>query len=230
MKTYTICLVGLEKQKAAVIGGGSVALRKVSGLREAGCQVTVISPELTGGLYDLQSSGQIHWVEKSYQPGDLRTLGLGPNSLVIAATDRPEINRQAWEEALQLGCLINVADDPEHSNFILPAVVRRGELTLAVSTGGASPAMARWLRQELEAQYGEEFGMLASVLGDLRPDLIAMFESEEERRKAAFQIIESGILDVIRRQGEGPARAYAASFLKNLQASHRNERDHRTGF
>ena len=106
-----------------------MALRKVSGLREAGCQVTVISPELTGGLYDLQSSGQIHWVEKSYQPGDLRTLGLGPNSLVIAATDRPEINRQAWEEALQLGCLINVADDPEHSNFILPAVVRRGELT-----------------------------------------------------------------------------------------------------
>lgn len=217
MKTYTICLVGLENQKAAVIGGGSVALRKVSGLREAGCQVTVISPELTGDLNVLHSNGQIRWIEKSYQPGDLRALGLGPNSLVIAATDRPQINRQAWEEALQLGCLINVADDPEHSNFILPAVVRRGELTLAVSTGGASPAMARWLRQELETQYGEEFGMLAAVLGELRPELITAFESEEERRKAAFRIIESGILDVIRRQGEGPAREYAASFLKKLQ-------------
>ena len=119
MKSYTICLVGLPSRQAIVVGGGAVAARKVEGLLEADAQVKVISPLLTREIQLMASAGTIAFLPRPYQDGDLEEA-----YLVIAATDDPTVNQSVWMEAERRGCLINVVDDPQHSNFILPAVVR----------------------------------------------------------------------------------------------------------
>jgi precorrin-2 dehydrogenase / sirohydrochlorin ferrochelatase len=214
MKTYPICLIGLEDRNAVVIGGGEVATRKVGSLLEAGARVTVISPEIGQELRDLAQKGEISLVERPYQAGDLQgELFKSAPAVVIAATDAPEVNRAVWLEASQLGCLVNVVDDPEHSNFIQPAVVGYGELKISISTGGASPALARRLREKLTAEIGPEYGVLAELLAELRPALRSRFGAGEPRLQAALQMVDSEVLEIIRTQGIQAARRYLAQFL-----------------
>lgn len=209
MKTYTICLVGLEQYRSVVVGGGKVAARKAEALLEAGACVTAISPEfcaLFQNLVHLYPSLEI--IGRQYQEGDLANA-----FLVIAATNDAVINHSVWEEATRQGCLINVVDDPQRSNFILPALVRRGEVALAVSTGGASPALARRLREKLESLIGAEYGDLAAILAELRPELQARFAPGPARLEAALQLVDSDLLEVIRSQGIEAARTYALKLL-----------------
>jgi len=208
VKTYAICLIGLQPQQAVVIGGGSVAGRKVEGLLVAEFQVKVISPKLTSKLQSLASSGAITFIQRSYQYGDLDGA-----FLVIAATNDPAVNQAVWAEAVQYGCLINTVDDPQHSNFILPAVLQRGEMSIAISTGGGSPALARRLRERLENSIGPEYGTLTEILAELRPELIATFPAGEARLQAALRIVDSNILHVIQNQGRDAALTYARKQL-----------------
>jgi len=204
MKTYPVSLSGLAQRQVVVVGGGAVAARKVATLLEADARVTVISPDLTSELEALVEAGRIAALNRPYREGDLAAA-----FLVIAATDDAEVNRAVWREADRRGCLINVVDDLAHSNFIVPAVVRRGELTLAVSTGGDSPALARRLREQLEAEIGPEYGELVALLGELRPDLLARFAPGRARLAAALRLVDSDLLDVIRAEGVEAARRYA---------------------
>ena len=204
MKTYPVSLIGLAQRQVVVVGGGAVAARKVATLLEADARVTVISPDLTSELEALVEAGRIAALNRPYREGDLAAA-----LLVIAATDDAEVNRAVWREADRRGCLINVVDDLAHSNFIVPAVVRRGELTLAVSTGGDSPALARRLREQLEAEIGPEYGELVALLGELRPDLLARFAPGRARLAAALRLVDSDLLDVIRAEGVEAARRYA---------------------
>ena len=208
VKTYTICLIGQHTQQAVVIGGGSVAGRKVEGLLAAEFQVRVISPELTPKLQSLVSCGAIEFVQRPYQYGDLKNI-----FLVIAATNDPTTNQTVWAEAVERKCLINVVDDPQHSNFILPAVLKRGEMNIAISTGGGSPALARRLRERFEGLIGSEYGTLTDVLAELRPELIAAFPTGETRLKAALRIVDSDILHIIQSQGRDAALTYAREQL-----------------
>jgi siroheme synthase-like protein len=196
MKTYPICLVGLETRRAVVVGGGTVAARKVAALLEAGAQVTVISPDLAPALTALAAEGRIAAVVRPYRDGDLAGA-----FLAIAAAGDPAVNEAVWREAGRCGCLVNVVDDPAHSHFIMPAVVRRGEVTIAVSTGGASPALARRLREKLEAEIGPEYGILAEILAELRPELVARFDRGDARQAAALALVDSDLLETIRSQG-----------------------------
>lgn len=211
MKTYPICLIGLEQQRSVVIGGGAVAARKTQALLSSGARITVISPEISSPLQTLFQSGEIEWLSRPYVPGDLEGA-----FLVISATDNPEVNAAVWQEAQRLRLLVNVVDDPQHSNFILPAVVQRGELSLMISTGGASPALARRLRERLEASFGPEWGELAAILGALRPELLARFAPGQPRLEAALQLVDSELLEVIRRDGEQAGKAYARCLLEHL--------------
>ncbi|MCX6030912.1 MAG: bifunctional precorrin-2 dehydrogenase/sirohydrochlorin ferrochelatase [Chloroflexi bacterium] len=208
MKTYPICLIGLTSRPAVVIGGGSVAGRKVVALLAADASVTVISPELTPELAALAAAGRIASMGRAYRDGDLAGAWL-----VIAATDDPQVNAAVWAEAERRGCLVNVVDDSTHSNFIVPAVVRRGEVTVAVSTGGASPALARRLKEQFEALIGPEYGNLADLLAELRPELIARFSPGQPRLAAALRLVDSDLLAVIRRDGVEAARERAAVLL-----------------
>lgn len=205
MKTFPICLTGLDGRRSLVIGGGKVADRKVRALLEAGAKVTVISPSLVPELDHLSQEDRIQVLRRAYRPGDLEGV-----FLVIAATDDPALNHAVWEEAQRCGCLINVVDDPRHSNFILPAVLRRGEFTLSISTGGGSPALARRVREQLEPQFGPEYGELARLLAELRPDLLRRFASPEARLSAALALIDAGaLLSTLREEGYEAARRLA---------------------
>ncbi len=156
----------------------------------------------------MASAGAITFLPRPYQDGDLEGA-----YLVIAATDDPTVNQSVWTEAERRGCLINVVDDPQHSNFILPAVVRRGEVSVAVSTGGNSPALARRLRERIEKLIGPEYGALAELLGELRPELIADFPEGEARLQAALKVIDSDILNIIQSQGRNAALTYGREQL-----------------
>ncbi|MBC8336739.1 MAG: bifunctional precorrin-2 dehydrogenase/sirohydrochlorin ferrochelatase [Anaerolineales bacterium] len=208
MKTYTICLIGLDSQQTVVIGGGHVAARKVEGLLVADAQVKVISPVLVPELQSMVDMNTITFIQRSYQNSDLEGA-----YLAVAATDDLTVNQAIWAEAKQRGCLINVVDDPEHSNFILPAIVQRGEMSIAISTGGGSPALARRMRERLEGIIGPEYGTLVEVLAELRPELLTKHSPGRARLQAALRIIDSEILHIIQIQGKDAALIYAREQL-----------------
>lgn len=163
MPTYYPVFLKLDGREAVIIGGGEVAERKVALLLACGARVTIVSPEVTGAIQRWAQEGRIRLEQRLYRPGDLT-----PAYLAIAATDDNRVNQAVMEEARSRGVLLNVVDDAEKCDFIAPAVVQRGDLVVAVSTGGKSPAMARRMREELEQLLTPEYGDLLEVLAQVR--------------------------------------------------------------
>ncbi len=191
MSHYPISL-NLTNQKCVVIGGGAVAERKVLTLLDFGAAVTVAAPELTPRLGDLAAAGLVEHAAVPYAPEILRGA-----FLVIAATDDRDVNKAISSEAQRRGILVNVADDPELCTFFMPAVVRRGDFIVSVSTSGRSPALAKQVREELESRFGPEYGELADLLGELREEVKAKYPDECDRRQAFSRILSSDVLDLL---------------------------------
>jgi precorrin-2 dehydrogenase/sirohydrochlorin ferrochelatase len=150
-----------------VVGGGAVASRKCSALLAAGARVMVIAPDLDCSLGEMCAGGRLRHVAREFMPGDLAGA-----FLVFAATDSPAVNRAVAGEAEARAILADIADAPDSGSFTLPAVMRRGELLIAVSTGGNSPALSRLIRAQLETLYGPEYGSALELLGSLREKLL----------------------------------------------------------
>lgn len=167
-KYYPIFL-NLKRKKCVVVGGGKVALRKVKRLLEYGAAVEVISPHLCPELADLYRKRQIQVTLRVYQTGDLQQA-----SLVFVATGNTTTNRQVTKEAKELGIPVNVADDAGKSSFILPSIESRGDITLAVSTNGISPALARKIRTNLAKTITDEYIALVNLVGEVRADIKKM--------------------------------------------------------
>jgi len=166
MGNYPVCLE-MAGRRCLVVGAGAVAERKVNGLLEVGARVTVVGPSATERLLDWARAGRIGLTLRAYGADDL-----AGHSIVFAATDDGLINAEVARDARAAGVLINAADDPAHCDFILPAVLTRGDLTVAVSTGGASPALARVVRDELGAFLDrDDYAALARVAADARRTL-----------------------------------------------------------
>jgi siroheme synthase-like protein len=163
---YYPIMLNIKGDKCIVIGGGQVALRKVKILLECGAKVTVISPTLHRDLVRLAQDKAIRLIKQDYEPEDLDGA-----VVVIAATDAKEINRSVAHEAKKRGVLVNVVDDPGESDFIVPSFLRRGDLTVAISTGGGSPALAKKIRKNLEQLLGEEYALLLDLIKEVRSDL-----------------------------------------------------------
>ncbi|MEE2927732.1 MAG: bifunctional precorrin-2 dehydrogenase/sirohydrochlorin ferrochelatase [Chloroflexota bacterium] len=151
--------LNLTGKKCLVFGGGPIAEDKIAKLQSTGAQVTIVSPTVTPNLQAWAHRGDFQWQPREYQAGDMEGAFLS-----IAATNDRQVNHEIFQEAERLGVLINVVDDPEQGTFIAPAVVRRGQVTLAISTGGASPALARKLREALTEDAVLEWADLARVL------------------------------------------------------------------
>ncbi|MCK4965096.1 MAG: bifunctional precorrin-2 dehydrogenase/sirohydrochlorin ferrochelatase [Dehalococcoidia bacterium] len=164
--SYCPIMVDIKGKRCVLIGGGGVALRRAEVLVEYGARVEIISPELCPEINRLVASSAVLSTLHEYKPGDL--CG---SFVVVAATDNSKINDQVAEEALKLGILINVVDIPEFSSFIVPSCLHRGDVTIAVSTGGKSPALARRLRTELEKSFGDEYASLALLVSQVRSEL-----------------------------------------------------------
>ncbi len=148
-----------------MVGGGQVALRKVKALIECGADIEVISPDLCLELRRLAESREVRALNREYQSGDLRGA-----FVVIAATDNSDVNRKVAEEAKRNAALVNVVDDAENSDFIIPSYLRRGDVTVAISTAGKSPALARKIRTRLEKDLGNEYASLTNLIGEVRAE------------------------------------------------------------
>jgi len=165
---YYPVFLEMKDRPCVVVGGGTVAERKVEGLLAAGAQVTVISPELTPALAALLKEGRLRHVARPYRQGDLESY-----EVAVAATDDGAANAEVAAEGRSASgrIWVNAVDDPPNCDFILPSVIRRGDIVIAASTGGASPALARRLREELEAFLSEDYGPLAELLQEVRQEL-----------------------------------------------------------
>jgi precorrin-2 dehydrogenase/sirohydrochlorin ferrochelatase len=164
--TYCPVFLNLQGRKCVVIGGGEVALRKIRMLLDCGAKVTVISPVVHAELSRLAKTAFVLLQRRFYRRGDLKSA-----TLVISATNRREINQAVEEEARRRRILINVVDDPDRSDFIVPSFFRRGGLTIAISTSGMSPALARKIRMKLEADFGVEYVSLLNLVEEIRSQL-----------------------------------------------------------
>lgn len=187
--TYFPISLDLKDRPVTVIGGGHVAEGRVQALLDCDARVTVISPEVSEKLKSLSDAGMIHLRLRAYQSGDL-----ADSWVVLTATNDPKVDAAAWHEARARQIPINVADDPSKCDFIMPSILRRGDLTVAISTGGASPALAARLRRRISAIVGPEYGKLLDVLGRVRSRLKESVPDNEERKQLHYRIVDSIML------------------------------------
>jgi precorrin-2 dehydrogenase/sirohydrochlorin ferrochelatase len=173
MRYYPIHL-DISGKKVIVIGGGSVAYQKITGLVEAGAQVSVISPRFSQSVTQLAQEGKIQIIEREYQSGDLEGA-----FLAFGATNNPEVNRLIHVEAQEKGILFNAVDQPSECDFIVPSRISRGELLITISTGGQVPFLSKAIRQKLEPLFGPEYEEYVALVGKLRNHLKKLGKKDE---------------------------------------------------
>jgi len=173
----------LKSRPCLVVGAGRIAESKIPGLLDAGAEVRVVAPEANEAVTEWARAGKISWDARRFDPADLDGV-----VLVIAATSTADVNETVFREAHRCNVLCNAVDDPENCDFYYPAVVRRGALQIAISTGGRSPALAQRLRQELEEQFGPEYAEWVDQLGAARAELFSREIEPETRRQKLHEI------------------------------------------
>lgn len=208
MTVFYPVFINLEGKRSVVIGGGDVAEWKVFGLLDSGAEVTVISPEVTEPLDALARQGRIIIMRRPYRSGDLDDV-----FLAIAATNSLTTNAEVWREAEERRILINAVDDPTHCSFIAPAIVRQGDLTIAISTGGKSPALAARLRQRLQPLFGPEYAQFLDLLGEVRGELTRRVPDPEQRKAVWYRIVDSDALELIGRGDATGARQHIEEII-----------------
>jgi len=176
-----------------VIGGGSVATRKVESLLPCGAVIRLISPIVSERLVELAESGLLEWQKRDYRHGDLQGA-----KLVFAATSNKKVQKQIISEANDLAISVNAADMPEACTFQVPASFRQGDLLLTVATSGGSPALAARIRKELEISYGPEYGLLVSFMAGLRREVLKETSSPVAHKQLFGEVLDSDILACIR--------------------------------
>lgn len=200
-KRYYPLYLDLEGKKVSVVGGGEVSERKVLTLLRCSADVTVISPTLTERLSNLSKNGKIHHLNKVYEEGDLEG-----SFLVISAVGNKGINRKVSREVESSSSLFNAVDDPELSNFIVPSLINRGRLLIAISTSGVSPALSKKIRKELEKRYGREYALFLNMLKGIRKRLLRDIPAERKRKKIFQHLANSDLIDIIKKRGVKAAR------------------------
>ncbi len=192
MKYYPVNL-NIKNRPCLVVGGGAVGTRKVNTLLVCGARVTVVSPDPTPQLKKLAAQGAIQLKERPYRSNDVEK-----KFLVIGATDDERLNRQISNDAERINTLCNIADRPEVCNFILPAIVRRGDLVITISTSGNSPAMAKKLRLDLEKQFGDEYADFLSLMGAIREKLLSQAHEPEAHKDLFNELIDRDLIALIK--------------------------------
>ncbi|MGB5984048.1 MAG: bifunctional precorrin-2 dehydrogenase/sirohydrochlorin ferrochelatase [Desulfobacterales bacterium] len=191
MRYYPVNL-DISGRACLVVGGGAVATRKVLRLLQCGARVSVVSPEFTPTLEERAKGGELVLLRRGYRSEDLAEM-----FLVIGATNDEALNRRIHRDAEARGQLCNIADRPKVCNFILPAIVSRGDLVLAISTAGKSPALAKKLRRELADQIGPEYGPLLDLMGAVRRKLLAREHAPEEHKPLFEALLKRGLAALV---------------------------------
>ena len=192
MPQFYPVMMDLNGRNCVAVGGGEVAARKVEMLISCGANVTVVAPELEKSLQELVSAQKVKHIEALYKKDHINGA-----CLVIASTDDTTVNRAVYDDATAAGIPVNVVDVPELCSFIVPAVVERGDLILAISTSGKSPAMAKRIRKQLQKQFGDEYATMLSLMGETRRLLMEREPDLDRRMKILSDIANSDLMDRI---------------------------------
>ncbi len=195
---YYPAFLNIKEKQCVIIGGGRVAERKVISLLKCDAKIKIISPDLTKQLQKEKDKGSIIHICRKYKEGDLEGA-----FLVIAATSDEQTNREIASKA---SCLVNVVDYPDTANFIVPSVIRRGLLTIAISTSGASPAMSKAIREEIEALYSKDFSKYMVFLKRFRRQNIKNISNKKIRQQLLRDAASSNMLDILRQKGYKEAK------------------------
>lgn len=224
MRYYPVCL-NVRGRSAVVVGGGRVAERKVRTLLRCGARVRIISPALTARLRGLAVKRRIEVTRRRYRKGDLNAGARRMPLLVFAATDDAATQRAVREEAEGLGILVNTADDRDHSTFLVPASFAQGDLQVAISTSGASPALARSLRKVLQATIAKESRSYLGLMTRVRKTIIKSIPTQRERARLFRQLVEALLKDWFggrrnRSRGKPAVRVYLWRSTANVRGLH----------
>ena len=188
--SYYPIFIELEGKTVLVVGGGSVAQRKVETLLKFGASIHIVSKGLTHKLKKLVESKKIHHIGEEFKDEHLDGA-----FLAIAATDDKLLNQKISKNARMRNLLINAVDQPSDCNFIVPSIINRGDLLIAISTSGKSPALAKRIRKDLEAQFGSEYEVFLTLMGRLRTDILSLGFSQKENSRIFNEIVDSEILN-----------------------------------
>ena len=205
---YYPAFIDLKNKKAVVVGGGKVAERKVRMLVKAGASVKVISPDITDEISKLTEKGVISHMKRNYRKGDLKGA-----FIVIAGTSSAEANARIARDA---ACLVNVVDVPSRGNYIVPSVVTRGPLSIAISSEGASPAVSKAIRKELEKMYGPEFRSYLRFLRQVRELATEKITLKRSREKFLKSLASEELLDMLRDKGFSATSKKVLASLEKL--------------
>ena len=192
MKYYPLFL-DITDKRCVVVGGGDVAERKAGRLLDFGASVVVVAKTLTPGLETLKKEGRINHIDADYDKAVIDHA-----FLVIGATDRDDVNAKISRDGREKGILVNIVDDPDKCDFVLPSLLKQGDLLIAISTGGKSPALAKKLREDMEQLFGTEYQTLLEVMGQLREKLVVKGRSSDENRRLFEAVVHSDILQHIK--------------------------------
>lgn len=195
MPNYYPIMLDIRGRLAIVVGGDRVAAEKAAALSASGASVTVLSPEFCDELREMQRQGKVTLRQKFYEPGDLAQAFV----VVAATTDKPELSEAIWQEAQERGQLLNIVDVPARCNFILPSILRRDQLTIAVSTEGASPSLAKRIRQQLEKLFPPAYGTYLRLAGLVRTHIRQRGLSYERRDEFFGDFYNSEVLKHLER-------------------------------
>ncbi len=207
MKYYPIFL-DIKNKNCLVAGGGNVGVRKAVTLEKCGANVTVISSRFSSKIDNLKTTSII-FKTKEYEKKDVKGM-----FFVFAATDNAGLNQEIKDDAAKLDILCNIADSPDESDFILPSIVNRGDLILAISTSGSSPAMAKKIRQELEDSFGPEYALFLTLMGNIRKELLLSDHAPDVHKQIFHTLIDKGILQLIKENSEKTIDSILCDVLK----------------
>lgn len=213
MKLYPL-MANLEGRTVLVVGGGTVATRKVKALLDTGAEIRVVSPAFTDEIRSLIDEKKIRGFQRNFTPSDLDGV-----SLVFAATDDPALNESISREAKARNIPVNDVTNPEQCGFFVPSHIRRGDLILAISTSGKSPALAKWLRQKIEEEIGREYEILTEWMGIIRDYLLAHGYSHEQIRNLSEALLRKELVENLRSNDK-------AALSKALEAAFRSALNH----
>ncbi len=186
---YYPIFLNIEEKTVLVVGGGSVAQRKIGTLLKYGASVNVVSKELTKELEELVAARRVKHIGSEFS-----TEHLDEAFLVFAATDDKQLNRQISQSAREKGVLVNAVDQPEDCDFIVPSCIKKGYLSIAISTSGKSPALAKKIREQLTSQFGNEYDTFLFLMGRIRKEVHSLGFSQEENSRIFREIVDSDIL------------------------------------
>lgn len=193
-RTYFPLFVDVRGKRCVVVGAGEIAARKVEGLAHCGAEITVVSPRAVLDIRETARAGRLQWLQRSFTEADVEGA-----FLVVAATATRRVNAAVFHACAERGILCNSVDDPEHCNFIYPAMVRRGALQIAVSTGGRSPALAARIRQELEERFGPEWEALLETLGAQRKKILRTKKPDANRARVLHAAAAEAVMSLLPR-------------------------------